>query len=115
MISIEQEHDRKIATITLEEYGHKAGCAVYIYNDKIDEAYLSSLQVSPELQLQGLGTKLLSLGEDYAAKNKAKSICLLVQTDSWMHLWYSRCGYTDLMLHKTRSKYMWMIKQIKET
>lgn len=68
------------------------GC-VYL-EKKGDLMYLGMLTVSPEIQAQGLGKKLLQQGEDYARTLGCQAVEMLVISQRVeLIAWYERRGY----------------------
>ncbi|MBD1394488.1 GNAT family N-acetyltransferase [Mucilaginibacter glaciei] len=75
-----------------DEDGYITGC-VYLLK-RPDKLYLGMLTVSPLLQANGLGRKLLQAAEDYARSIDCHTITMTVITTRLELLnWYERRGY----------------------
>ena len=75
-----------------EDDGTVTGC-VYLKNQG-DKVYLGTLSVSPLLQAQGIGRKLLTAGEDYVKSLGIHTIVMTVITIRHeLIAWYERRGY----------------------
>jgi ribosomal protein S18 acetylase RimI-like enzyme len=70
-----------------------AGC---VYLEKKQESlYLGMLTVSPDIQAQGIGKKLLKASEEYARKNNYETIEMtVISARSELIAWYERNGYS---------------------
>jgi len=75
-----------------EQEGRILGC-VYLQK-KGDRLYLGMLSVSPELQSQGIGKKLLGAADDHAKKNNCSIIEMtVISVRKELIQWYERHGY----------------------
>ncbi|MGZ3881861.1 MAG: GNAT family N-acetyltransferase [Flavisolibacter sp.] len=84
---LKYEHDEQIA-----------GC-VYLQK-KGDRLYLGMLSVSPEIQAQGIGRKLLKAADEHAKNNSCSIIEMtVISVRHELIAWYERNGY-----HKTSKK-----------
>lgn len=76
-------HDKKIT-----------GC-VYL-EKKENKLYLGMLSVSPEIQAQGIGKKLLNAAEEYAGENNCGLIEMtVISVRTELIAWYERNGYQN--------------------
>lgn len=68
-----------------------------VYLEKQErELYLGMLSVSPEMQGQSLGKRLLAAAEDYARKNELSSIIMnVISKRIDLINWYKRHGYFE--------------------
>ena len=58
--------------------------------------YLGMLTVSPEIQAQGIGKKLLFASEEFAKQNKCDAMQMtVISVRSELIAWYQRHGYHD--------------------
>ena len=80
--------------------------ALYSYDDDKETAYLSDVHVESPKRGVGIGNKILNLAEKEARKWNYTRICLKVLSNSWMHEWYKRHGYYDIVYND--SEYVWM-------
>ena len=75
-----------------EQDGRIAGC-VYLQK-KGDRLYLGMLAVSPEIQAQGIGKKLLNAATEHAKKNGCSMIEMtVISVRHELIAWYERNGY----------------------
>lgn len=86
--------------------------AIYRYDDDIEIVYLSDIFVGKEYRKNGLGNIILNVADDIANKLKANTICLKVKQDSFVHDWYGRYGYIDLILDYEEPQFIWMSKNV---
>lgn len=71
-----------------------AGC-VYL-EKKASKLYLGMLSVSPQIQAQGIGKKLLKAADDYAKQNDCAVIEMtVISVRKELIAWYERNGYKD--------------------
>jgi ribosomal protein S18 acetylase RimI-like enzyme len=76
------EKDQIIGCVYLEKSGKKL--------------YLGMLSVSPDVQAQGIGKKLLSASEDYALQNNCTAIDMtVISIRHELIAWYERNGYSQ--------------------
>ena len=88
--------------------------AIYRYDDDKDTVYLSNVFVDNAHRKQGLGNSILNTADKVAKKLKAKTICLKVKQDTFVHKWYGRHGYSDLSVDEEEPQFIWMAKNIGE-
>lgn len=86
--------------------------AIYRYDDDIETVYLSNVFVSKAKRGQGYGNIILNATDNIAREMDAKSICLKVKKDSFVHEWYTRHGYTDIEIDTDDTSYEWMKKDV---
>ena len=86
--------------------------AIYRYDDDFDTVYLSNVFVDENYREKGLGNEILNSANDMAKQLNAKSICLKVIRNSFVHDWYERHGYSDLSVDEEEPQYIWMIKRL---
>jgi N-acetylglutamate synthase-like GNAT family acetyltransferase len=86
--------------------------AIYKYSDDDDTYYLANVFVDESRREEGFGNVILSTAEDMAEKANAKIMCLKAKTDSFVHNWYKRHGYTDIGIDETEPSYTWMKKNL---
>lgn len=76
----------------IDENGEIVGC-VYLEIQK-DALYLGALTVSPEIQAQGIGKKMLEHAEGFAVEKGCSAIVMVVvSVRSELINWYLRHGY----------------------
>ena len=74
--------------------------------------YLDDLSVTAECRNQGIGTKLISLAEDYAESTGIPAIVLHVEkANKRAHELYRKCGYSD---YEDQGKRIMMVKELKK-
>lgn len=100
------------ASILIMEQTGKAFSRIYWFNDDNTTVYLDWLSVSTEFRHQGIGTQLQEMREEIGRKLGAKTSCLWVQKDSWMHDWYKRRGYKDCGNYEKEENAIWMQKTL---
>ena len=72
--------------------GELVGC-VYLQN-KEEKLYLGMLTVSPDIQDQGIGKKLLQAAEEYAQTQQCSAITItVISLRQELIKWYERRGY----------------------
>lgn len=98
------------AILIMEKHGNAFG-RVYWYRDDNSTVYLDSLSVDAKVQQQGIGTELQKMREQMGIVLGAKTSCLWVKQDSWMHKWYQRRGYEDWKNYKKENA-VWMRKSL---
>jgi ribosomal protein S18 acetylase RimI-like enzyme len=81
---------------TIEKYtaetGEIVGCVYLEIQDK--DLYLGALTVSPEIQAQGIGKKMLKYAEEYAVEKKCSAIVMVVvSVRTELIDWYVRHNY----------------------
>jgi ribosomal protein S18 acetylase RimI-like enzyme len=84
--------DPAAVVLVYREAGRLAGC---VYLQKQDQVlYLGMLSVSPEIQAQGIGKKLLKAAEEHARKNSCIRIEMtVISVRDELIAWYERHGY----------------------
>ena len=100
-------------SIFLMEKEGKAFARIYRYNDDTSAIYLENLSVDEDCRRQGIGRELCNIHERIAKEYCAKTLCLSVVKDSWMHEWYIRRGYEDFETNENENKQVWMRKILK--
>jgi ribosomal protein S18 acetylase RimI-like enzyme len=74
--------------------GNIAGC-VFLEKKK-QRLYLGMLSVSPQIQAQGIGKKLLSAAEEYSRRVGCNYIEMtVISVRKELIAWYQRNGYVD--------------------
>ena len=86
--------------------------ALYMYNDEPQNFYLSNIYVDVKYRQSGRGNYVLEKATEIAKKHNAENIMLKVLSNSFMHKWYKRNGFKDLIYDEEESEYIWMIKKI---
>lgn len=86
--------------------------AIYRYDDDMETVYLSNVFVNKDHRKSGLGNYILNGADNMAKKLNAKSICLKVKQESFVHEWYARHGYSDLSVDEEEPQYIWMMKRV---
>ena len=81
-----------------------------IYEDNPKVCVFTHLLVAEYHRQKGYGTKALEQAEIIAKDLGCNTIQLKVETDSWMHQWYLRSGYT--FLTNAEDNYTWLTKSI---
>jgi ribosomal protein S18 acetylase RimI-like enzyme len=92
--SLKEMMQKQGATILkyLNDTGSIAGC-VYLQKQH-EKLYLGMLTVSPEIQAQGIGKKLLQASEDYALKAGCPVVKMtVISVRKELIEWYERHGY----------------------
>ena len=94
------------------EYWRSCFARIYIeiYDDNPDECIFTHLYVGEGWRKKGYGTQVLSDAEDKARELGCRAAYLKVETDSWMHQWYLRCGYG--WYKDTTDDYTWLQKNL---
>lgn len=87
---------------------------IEIYDDTPDECVFTHLWVDETWRNKGYGKEVISEAEKEASKLGCKNIYLKVETDSWIHQWYVRHGYSNLSIDTEEPEFIWMIKSCKE-
>ena len=74
--------------------------------------YLDDLSVTAECRNQGIGTKLISLAEDYAESTGIPAIVLHVEkANKRAHELYRKRGYSD---YEDQGKRIMMVKELRK-
>jgi|GEM_PF-1111550 len=97
--------------LIMEKHGN-AFARIYWYNDDNETVYLDWLSVDPKFREQGIGKDLQLIREGMGVCLGAKTSCLWVNKDTWMHEWYKRRGYEDWFDRKEQENTIWMRKVI---
>ncbi len=93
-VSEVQELQGKGAFLLVDDGDALAGC-VYV-EPRGDRAYLGLLSVNPELQKSGVGSLLMSAGEDYCRQKGCHSMdILIVNLRAELPAFYERRGYVE--------------------
>jgi ribosomal protein S18 acetylase RimI-like enzyme len=90
----------------------KAFARLYWYHDDNDTVYLDWLSVVEECRRRGVGRELQEMREKIGQNMGAKTACLMVENNTWMHDWYARRGYKDWKDVENYSNFIWMKKLI---
>lgn len=93
----------------MEEHG-LAMAKCYMYYDRPEDIYLSSLSVDPSLRRKGIGTELQMMREEIGRKCGAINACLECHKDKWMRKWYERRGYKKY--DDSDANHVWMVKKL---
>lgn len=96
----------KVWTYSLD---HSHFC-IYKYNDDPRTIYLSNVEVDPAWRGRGYGNEILRYVDCIAWQHDADRTRLWVETDSFVHDWYKRHGFSDMTVEKWRPGYTWMEK-----
>lgn len=95
-----------------EYWSEYARIFIDIYDDKPNECVLTHLYTLESHRQKGYGKQALSEAESIAKELGCHTVYLKVETDSWMHQWYLRCGY---QWYKNADKeYTWLTKSLIE-
>ena len=110
------EDDEKLkleSTKKVREYWSEyARIFIEIYDDEPNECVFTHLWVVSEQRRKGYGKKALMQAEEIAKELGCHIAHLKVETDSWMHKWYLRCGYK---WHKNApDNYTWLTKNLND-
>jgi len=98
-VSLKKLIEKPGAVILKYEQDEKISGCVYLEKKK-ERLYLGMLSVSPEIQAQGVGKKLLKAAEEYASKNNCTAIEMtVISVRKELIAWYERNGY-----YKTEKK-----------
>lgn len=84
---------------------------LYIYDDDKLTSYLSNVHVNIEERGKGLGDEILNVACIISSAMGANRILLKCAIDSFVHDWYYRHGFKDLVQEK---EYVWMAKELKD-
>jgi ribosomal protein S18 acetylase RimI-like enzyme len=91
--SLKQLMKKPGAVILKYEQGEEITGCVYL-EKKSERLYLGMLSVSPEIQAQGIGKKLLKAAEEHARKNNCMVIEMsVISVRKELIAWYERNGY----------------------
>lgn len=111
-IVLEKKHDGKLKLESIkrvrEYWSEYARIFIEIYDDEPNECVLTHLYTLESHRQKGYGKQALSEAESIAKKLGCHTAHLKVETCSWMHQWYLRCGYN---WNKNADEgYTWLIK-----
>lgn len=89
-----------------------ASIEIKIQDNSKNCAFLSTLQVHPDFQRQGIATKLMNICEEIIYREyTSEFISLYVEKDvEWLVNWYKKLGYS--ILWETDEIYYRMIKKL---
>lgn len=83
------------AVILKYELNEKISGCVYL-EKKENKLYLGMLSVSPQIQAQGIGKKLLTAADDYGKQNNCSAIEMtVISVRKELIAWYERNGYSQ--------------------
>lgn len=113
-IVLEKKHNDKLkleSTKKVREYWSEyARIFIEIYDDEPNECVLTHLYTLESHRQKGYGKQALSEAESIAKELGCHTAYLKVETGSWMHQWYLRCGYN---WNKNADEgYTWLIKNL---
>ena len=113
-IVLEKKPDDKLkleSTKKVREYWSEyTRIFIEIYDDEPNECILTHLLTLESHRQKGYGKQALSEAESIAKELGCHTAYLKVETDSWMHNWYLRCGY---QWYKNADKgYTWLTKNL---
>lgn len=113
-IVLEKKNDDKLkleSTKKVREYWNEyARIFIEIYDDEPDECVFTHLWVVSEQRQKGHGKRALMEAETIAKELGCHTAYLKVETDSWMHHWYLRCGY--IWYKNAPDNYTWLTKHL---
>lgn len=99
------------SVLIMEKTG-KAFGRIYWFNDDANTIYLDWLSVDESVRKQGIGRELQEIREEIGRILNAKTSCLWVKKDTWMHEWYQRRGYVDWKNYDNEENAIWMQKSL---
>ena len=113
-IVLKKKHDGKLKLESIkrvrEYWSEYARIFIEIYDDEPNECVLTHLYTLESYRQKGYGKQALSEAESIAKELGCHIAYLKVETDSWMHQWYLRCGYN---YNKNADEgYTWLIKEL---
>lgn len=111
---VEKERDDKLkleSTKKVREYWSEyTRIFIEIYDDKPNECILTHLHTLEKYRQKGYARKALAEAELIAKELGCHTAYLKVETNSWMHHWYLRCGYN---WNKNADEgYTWLTKNL---
>lgn len=113
-IVLEKKHDDKLkleSTKKVREYWSEyAKIFIEIYDDKPNECVFTHLWVVDGQRQKGHGKRALIEAETIAKELGCHTAYLKVETNSWMHHWYLRCGYQ--WYENAPDNYTWLTKDL---
>lgn len=93
--SLKELIEKQNAVILTYELNQKISACVYL-EKKENKLYLGMLSVSPEIQAQGIGKKLLRAAEVHAMQNNCSVIEMtVISARKELIAWYQRHGFKD--------------------
>ena len=95
-----------------EYWSEHARIFIEIYDDEPNECVFTHLWVVNEQRRKGYGKQALMQAEDIAKELGCHIAHLKVETDSWMHKWYLRCGYK--WCKNAPDNYTWLTKNLND-
>lgn len=100
------------STKIVREYWRSAFARIFIeiYVDEPTECVFTHLYVGEGWRQKGYGTQVLKEAEEIAKELGCHVAFLKVETDSWMHQWYLRCGYR--WYKDDTIEYTWLTKDL---
>lgn len=113
-IVLKKKHDGKLKLESIkrvrEYWSEYTRIFIEIYDDEPNECVLTHLYTLEGHRQEGYGKQALSEAESIAKELGCHTAYLKVETDSWMHQWYLRCGYN---YNKNADEgYTWLIKKL---
>ena len=115
-IVLEKKHDDKLnleSTKKVREYWSEyTRIFIEIYDDEPNECVFTHLWVVSEQRRKGYGKQTLMQAEEIAKELGCHIAHLKVETNSWMHKWYLRCGYK--WYKNAPDNYTWLTKNLND-
>ena len=113
-IVLKKKHDGKLKLESIkrvrEYWSEYTRIFIEIYDDEPNECVLTHLYTLESHRQKGYGKQALSEAESIAKNLGCHTAYLKVETGSWMHQWYLRCGYN---WNKNADEgYTWLIKEL---
>ena len=84
----------------------RVSCKLSIYNDNLQDAFISDLYVDESIRKQGCATAILNWCSEYAKDRGCNSLSLRSDNDDWVREWYKRLGF------KVEYSQVWLTKNI---
>ena len=113
-IVLEKEPDNKLKLENIkkvrEYWSEYARIFIEIYDDEPNECILTHLYTLEGYRQKGCGKQALIQAEEIAKELGCHIAHLKVETDSWMHNWYLRCGYK--WYKNADEGYIWLTKNL---
>jgi len=113
-ITLEKKHNDKLKLESIkkvrEYWSEYARIFIEIYDDEPDECVFTHLWVVSGQRQKGHGKRALMEAEVIAKELGCHAAYLKVETDSWMHHWYLRCGY--IWYKNAPDNYTWLTKHL---
>ena len=115
-IILEKKPDNKLkleSTKKVREYWSEyTRIFIEIYDDEPNECILTHLYTLEGYRQKGYGKQALIQAEEIAKELGCHIVHLKVQTNSWMHKWYLRCGYK--WYNNAPDNYTWLTKNLND-